>query len=491
MKKLKENVDMTIPYHSFRKINGTLDLKSVAEQISKKGGSSKSIYFMKDFEQLCKENIKNGEIILEKAGLEDNEGSFNVEPRIERKKFTESFRNVLESFNKLNSTDISIKDIMVDKRIMSSNSTEGNFSSSFVDSDIYILEYSSKKEGTNIIIIECNWDENIGYSFSRYKELKKLKEENELLDEEEEQYFDECDSIFNFYPYLKQNTSKPNFLNSVSIICSTDESPYFNYKQDTVYEKFEKYFIQHIMDDYLIYEFNLFEPPPFVNFVVNDSKGLDLRSVELKKSKLNVDKLDIHYGEGFTKVNDSICSLIKKQESGLIILRGVPGSGKTTYAKWLMKQYNNKRDFIYMLPDMVNMMQDINFTDFLLRKCHDSVFLIEDGEKILLPRDTNPETSSLVSTVLNFTDGIPSDATNILFIVTLNGGLDQIDPALTRKGRLKVDYEFKNLTEKQIISLNDIYNKDFNPKDKKMILSDFFNENPIIRKDNKIKRIGF
>ena len=68
------------------------------------------------------------------------------------------------------------------------------------------------------------------------------------------------------------------------------------------------------------------------------------------------------------------------------------------------------------------------------------------------------------------TDGLLANALKTKFICTFNTGLDKIDEALLRKGRLKLKYEFEKLDlektkalcpeAKEPMTLADIYNID-------------------------------
>lgn len=50
-------------------------------------------------------------------------------------------------------------------------------------------------------------------------------------------------------------------------------------------------------------------------------------------------------------------------------------------------------------------------------------------------------------------DGFPADFLNLCIFCTFNTELDNIDPALLRKGRLKGMFEFKPLEQEQVETL--------------------------------------
>lgn len=84
-----------------------------------------------------------------------------------------------------------------------------------------------------------------------------------------------------------------------------------------------------------------------------------------------------------------------------------------------------------------------DFISFLL-KHQNAILIIEDAEKVLMSREQMNE-NSVVSTILQLTDGLFSDYLNIKIICTFNTSLDKIDKALLRKGRMIAYYEFKAL----------------------------------------------
>ena len=176
------------------------------------------------------------------------------------------------------------------------------------------------------------------------------------------------------------------------------------------------------------------------------------------------------YNDDFLKIHENIVSSLDKNESGLYLFHGDPGTGKTTYIKHLSSLI--KRDIIYIPTGFIEFLADPSFLPALLTKKH-CVLVIEDAEKALLARDPS-DSSSVVSAVLNITDGIMADVFNISIIATYNSPRQSIDKALLRKGRLKLEYCFGKLTKdkaqkianeinsnyyiKNSISLADLYN---------------------------------
>jgi SpoVK/Ycf46/Vps4 family AAA+-type ATPase len=137
-----------------------------------------------------------------------------------------------------------------------------------------------------------------------------------------------------------------------------------------------------------------------------------------------------------------INGLNSKNKTNLVILSGSPGVGKTTYIRYLTSRL--KKNIIFISPDMVDSITDPAFIPFLMQN-NDSILIIEDAEPALEKRGTGGR-SSAVSNVLNLTDGLLSDCLNISIVATFNTGIKNIDEALTRKGRLLMNYKFEKLS---------------------------------------------
>ena len=170
-------------------------------------------------------------------------------------------------------------------------------------------------------------------------------------------------------------------------------------------------------------------------------------------SNLDIEK---NYNDDFETENKIITEFIKQDdESGLLILHGEKGTGKSTYIRHLISTNPEKR-FVYIPANMVRMLSEPNFSTFLMT-LQNHVIILEDCEEAIKDRKSNGSPAA-VSLLLNMTDGLLSDGLGIKFICTFNDDVKNIDTALTRKGRLISKYEFKPLSvEKTNALLNDLY----------------------------------
>ncbi len=136
-----------------------------------------------------------------------------------------------------------------------------------------------------------------------------------------------------------------------------------------------------------------------------------------------------------------ISSINNEGDSGLYLLHGQPGTGKTSFIKTILSQVKNKA--IYITPGYADQLASPDLIGVLMDH-PGSVLLIEDAETVLMKRQA--DNSNAVSNLLNLTDGFPADFLKLNIICTFNTKLDDIDSALLREGRLKGIHEFTKLS---------------------------------------------
>ena len=244
--------------------------------------------------------------------------------------------------------------------------------------------------------------------------------------------------------------------------------------------KLENWVIE--MNDKLRKEFGLSRSPVFN--VLTKSHGR-FSTEEVRTENVILD-LDQNYNDDFIKVFEKVENSILSKGSGLILLHGKPGTGKTTYIRSLISQHQDS-NFIFIQNEFVNSLLDPEFISFLLKQ-RNSILVIEDAEKVIRSRESLNE-GSIVSTILQLTDGLFSDYLNIKVVCTFNTSLSKIDSALLRKGRMIAMYEFKPLnllkTNKLLKSLGTL------ESDEELTLAEIYNiEQPDFSNIEKNK-IGF
>lgn len=186
--------------------------------------------------------------------------------------------------------------------------------------------------------------------------------------------------------------------------------------------------------------------------IASSQGGFYLSKMKVKCPKtFDIDKM---YNDSFKKEDEKISKALANEESsGLIILHGEKGTGKSTYIKHLIHA-NPSQKFVYVPSNMIHLFAEPSFSSFL-STLTGYVVILEDCENIIRDRKIN-ESAAAVSLILNLTDGLLSDDLGMKFICTFNEDMKNVDSALLRKGRLISKYEFTPLcAEKAAVILEE------------------------------------
>lgn len=185
-----------------------------------------------------------------------------------------------------------------------------------------------------------------------------------------------------------------------------------------------------------------------INIITQNNSGLDLKQLDIKPTSLDI---DLYYNDDFKMVDEIIRQrLAKENDKGIILLHGLPGTGKTTYLRHLIGSI--KKRVLFVSPGVAGNLMNPEFIDLLIDNPN-AVLVIEDAENIIMDRKHSPNSS--VSNLLNISDGLLSDCLNVQIICTFNSKLDMVDSALMRKGRLIAKYEFNKLDTAKAQQLSD------------------------------------
>ena len=222
-----------------------------------------------------------------------------------------------------------------------------------------------------------------------------------------------------------------------------------------------------------------------IGLIVKDEFGLTLKDFELTAGEEF--SIKENYNDDFIEIDKKITKHLSiKNKTGLILLHGEPGTGKTTYIKHLADKI--EKQIIFVPPMMTGAISDPGFIPFLM-KYQDSILIIEDAETAIKDRNITGNANS-VSNILNLTDGILGECLKIQIVATFNTERTQIDKALLRKGRLITEYKFENLnTKKTNRLLNKIGIKE--KVDKPLSLADIYYYNETNTNNNNKSGIGF
>ena len=222
---------------------------------------------------------------------------------------------------------------------------------------------------------------------------------------------------------------------------------------------------------------------PEISLLVNSRFGLETEVMEITKPKLNIED---NYNDDFLPIHKTITErLNKNKDKGLVLLHGKPGTGKTSYIRYLIS--SAKKRVIFLPPNMATSITSPNLLAVLIDNPN-SIFVIEDAENIIIDREQNG--ASPVSALLNISDGLLSDCLNIQIICSFNTDLSRVDSALLRKGRLIAKYEFKELETQKAQNLSDKlgFQTEIN---KPMTLTDIYNQTEMNFQPERRKVVGF
>jgi hypothetical protein len=234
---------------------------------------------------------------------------------------------------------------------------------------------------------------------------------------------------------------------------------YYNVETGFPYEDFSSFYVESK------------NTSPKIGIIKSGRGGMYISKLTLNyKQEFSFD----HYNEDFPEFENYITTQLSEKTPGLYLLHGDPGTGKSSAIRHLVKSVN--RNFIFIPPQMISHLSSPEFADIITDTHKGSVLILEDAEKALMKRESEDgfSNSTLVSSILNLTDGLYADLAQLAIIATYNCDRNLIDPALLRKGRLKAEYRFNKLNVKKAKVLAEKLDKNIDVTED-MSLADIFN----------------
>ncbi|RBL93792.1 AAA family ATPase [Chitinophaga flava] len=246
--------------------------------------------------------------------------------------------------------------------------------------------------------------------------------------------------IVNTYKYTDYDTKKKKYKHSQTVMVLNNRSvvAFWHSWCEILHDGSDMEFVGKVTEMVIRYKEKQRREPHEINLIVSGRRGLELKSMEIKRTKLDI---DLFYDNDFREVDKVIQQRLRKEkDKGIVLLHGMPGTGKTTYLRYLIGKI--KKRILFVSPDLANNIMSPEFMQLLIDN-PDCVVIIEDAENVIMDRKFTGNSS--VSNLLNLSDGLLADCLNIQLVCSFNSDLSSIDSALLRKGRLIAKYEFKKL----------------------------------------------
>lgn len=215
-------------------------------------------------------------------------------------------------------------------------------------------------------------------------------------------------------------------------------------------ERIENFF------SYFLRDFTRAESTPTVgeiNMLVSSMGGIEMKYL----GKVNMPFFKDNYT---SEVSNKFGEIVKELSSPtpfgrLTLLRGPAGTGKSFYIRSILSQLDSTN--VYIPASMIGEISGPSLIGTIIsehrrKKNKPIIFIMEDADTSITDRNAGGDTRFL-SDVLNFTDGLLGELADIRVIATTNAKITNIDPAVTRAGRLFTIVEFPYLSKDHCISL--------------------------------------
>lgn len=193
------------------------------------------------------------------------------------------------------------------------------------------------------------------------------------------------------------------------------------------------------------------------HLIQDDGDRIKTKEVSLSaETLLKPAVFDLHYSRSTVEWHGRFVEKLRTKSTGLAILEGKPGTGKTYYLRHLMGELKDSHRFYFIPAATMAILSRPQFVGFWAdqRRDHSEknfIVILEDSDTALMTRGTDNRDE--VSALLNLSDGMLADFLRLQIICTINCSAGDIDPALLRPGRLLCHQVFGRLDYDQAARL--------------------------------------
>ncbi len=233
---------------------------------------------------------------------------------------------------------------------------------------------------------------------------------------------------------------------------------------------------------------------PFFYMLRKDGNDFSTEKVMNTSPSMDDESMQLCYGcDSPAWVKDFEKQTMDKS-GGITILDGPPGTGKSTLIAQLMRRLYKSHVFYVLSVAQHESLSHAGMVEFWQQQSgrlpnEVKVIIMEDAEKILLQRRS--ENNEAVSALLNIADGLIGQMLRVHVLCTLNQGMEYLDPAILRPGRLR-SYRYVGLLSRhEAETLAAKYNSPFvaDGKQEQYTLAEVFHGQ--VYKKQEQKMMGF